>query len=320
MGCMRLRFFARDGGLAENLPDVTLDDHCPFCLKFSGLKATREAGGQFCPECGADWRTLDDDFDAPFDSVVLSSDDLPPLDLEPHHVSDGLVPSAPLLDDQTPAPLARTAELPPEATEMLAEPQRSSFGPVTVGLVFALAATVAAGVAFEALSEPEPAPRPLAARHQPAPPPPVKKAKPNKPTGPALPSSPDAPDRKEEAVEQAIQLATQHLPAAHIVKLSARIKGTVAYLDGSVDSRKTLEIAQGAAARVFGVEAVDTRGVRVVYRRHQLERGDTLSALARRYYGDPGRWMVIWKANQHLAARPDSLVAGSELLIPTEPD
>jgi hypothetical protein len=288
-----------------------LDDHCPFCLKDVDLEAAREAGGRFCPECGADWDTLDDDFDAPEDSVVLSSSDLARYD------APGPVPSAPVLDDQTPPPLSRVPVLTPEPTEFVGEAPRSSLGPVTVGLVFALAATVAAGFAYDRFSEKAPTPQPRAVAPKPKPKP--KPAAPPKPQ-PTLPSNADAPERRIEAVEQAIQLATQHLPAAHIVKLKALVRGSVAYLSGTVDSRRTLELAQQAAAGVFGVDAVDTRGARVAYRRHILKRGDTLSELARRYYDDPVRWMDIWKANQHLAPRPDALVAGSVLLIPTDPE
>ncbi len=298
-----------------------MDDHCPFCLKFSGLADAREAGGRFCPECGADWDTLDSDFDAPEDSVVLTGDH-PAVTFEGEASQAGRVPDAPALQDQTPPPHHLPVMLTPEATDILPpERPRSAFGPVTIGLVFALAATVAVGFVYQNLSQPEPAPRPspVAAAPQPAKPTPKPKAKPEPPK-PKLPSNPDLPTRRIEAVEQAIELATQHLPAAHTVKLKARVRGAVTYLGGEVDSRHTLDLAQQAAARVFGIEAVDTRDVRIAFRRHTLKRGDTLSEVARHYYGDPGRWVEIWKANQHLAARPDAIVAGASLLIPTPQD
>ena len=298
-----------------------MDDYCPFCLKFAGLGQAREAGGRFCPECGADWDALDSDFSAPEDSVVLTGEHLalPPGEVPPR---PGRVPDAPLLEERTPAAISLAGQLTPEATDLLTERPRSAFGPVTIGLVFALAATVAVGFVYQSFSEPPPAPRPRpVAAAAPAPPPPPPKATPApEPPKPGLPSMPDRPERKVEAVEQAIGLATQHLPAAHTVRIQARVRGAVAYLRGEVDSRHPLELAQRAAAGVFGIDAVDTRDVRIAFRRHQLKRGDTLSAVARHYYGDPGRWVEIWAANQHLAARPDAIVAGTELLIPTPQD
>jgi len=302
--------------LVENLPDTAVDDHCPFCLKYPGLAAAREAGGRFCPECGADWDTLEGEFEAPEDSVVLSSDRLP---LPPEVTPNGHLASAPLLDDQTPPPHTYTEPLPAEATELLPQVRPSKIGPITIGLVFALAATVAAGFVYQTFTEPEPVPRPPVAA---VPPPPVapKVAPPPKPPKPKLPSDPNAPARRIEAVEQAVQLATQHLPEAHTIEVTAQVRGSVAYLSGKVDSRRTLDLAQQAVAGVFGIDAVDTRGVKIVFRRHELTRGDTLSALAERYYGDPARWVDIWRANRNLAARPDALVAGTSLLIPTDQD
>ena len=59
----------------------------------------------------------------------------------------------------------------------------------------------------------------------------------------------------------------------------------------------------------------DTREVEFIT--HTVRAGDTLSALAQRYYGDRSRSEVIWETN-HLPPRP-RLVAGTTLKIPEIP-
>lgn len=49
-------------------------------------------------------------------------------------------------------------------------------------------------------------------------------------------------------------------------------------------------------------------------RTHVVVRGDTLAAIAKRYYGDPARWPAIAKANK--VTDPKSLRVGQQLLIP----
>lgn len=51
-------------------------------------------------------------------------------------------------------------------------------------------------------------------------------------------------------------------------------------------------------------------------RSHVVATGDTLMALAGRYYGDESRWPEILDANRDRIADPDNLRIGTELLIP----
>ncbi|MDX1631338.1 MAG: peptidoglycan-binding protein LysM [Thermoanaerobaculia bacterium] len=52
---------------------------------------------------------------------------------------------------------------------------------------------------------------------------------------------------------------------------------------------------------------------------HTVEEGDTLSALAKRYYGDATRYDVIFEANRPMLEDPDKIYVGQELRIPTDP-
>jgi nucleoid-associated protein YgaU len=50
---------------------------------------------------------------------------------------------------------------------------------------------------------------------------------------------------------------------------------------------------------------------------HQVQPGDSLWRMARRYLGDGSRWREILSLNPGLAAHPDSLSAGSTVILPS---
>lgn len=52
------------------------------------------------------------------------------------------------------------------------------------------------------------------------------------------------------------------------------------------------------------------------YWEHEVVPGDTLSALAQRYYEDTNRWRPIHLANQHVVPNPDLIFPGMILRIP----
>jgi nucleoid-associated protein YgaU len=51
-------------------------------------------------------------------------------------------------------------------------------------------------------------------------------------------------------------------------------------------------------------------------RTHTVETGDTLSAIAKRYYGNAGKYMKIFEANRNLLKDPDEIFPGQKLNIP----
>ncbi len=70
-----------------------------------------------------------------------------------------------------------------------------------------------------------------------------------------------------------------------------------------------------SASAVATATATPVSGAQV----HVVARGDTLRALARRYYGNENAWRRIYDANRPLIANPDSLVVGVRLVIPPPP-
>jgi nucleoid-associated protein YgaU len=49
---------------------------------------------------------------------------------------------------------------------------------------------------------------------------------------------------------------------------------------------------------------------------HDVVRGDTLSAIAKAFYGNANKYMVIFEANQPMLSNPDRIYPGQKLRIP----
>jgi len=58
-------------------------------------------------------------------------------------------------------------------------------------------------------------------------------------------------------------------------------------------------------------------GAKKVIKKHVVVSGDTLSGIAKKYYDDAGKYMVIYKANKGLIGdNPDLIQPGMDLIIP----
>ncbi len=51
---------------------------------------------------------------------------------------------------------------------------------------------------------------------------------------------------------------------------------------------------------------------------HDVVRGDTLGAIAKTYYGNAGKYPVIFEANKPMLSHPDKIYPGQKLRIPAE--
>lgn len=54
------------------------------------------------------------------------------------------------------------------------------------------------------------------------------------------------------------------------------------------------------------------------YHKHTVKSGDTLSKIAKQYYGEAGKYMKIFNANTDILKNPDLIKPGQELVIPNE--
>ena len=49
---------------------------------------------------------------------------------------------------------------------------------------------------------------------------------------------------------------------------------------------------------------------------HVVQSGETLSSIAKQYYGDANEYMAIFEANRDQLSDPDKIQDGQELVIP----
>lgn len=91
-------------------------------------------------------------------------------------------------------------------------------------------------------------------------------------------------------------------------------------LSGSAPSQEAAEKAGLAAGNVAHVSSVDNQlqfpaGTESQY--HDVVSGDTLSAIAKKYYGDANKYNVIFEANKPMLSSPDKIYPGQKLRIPS---
>ncbi|WP_373796520.1 peptidoglycan-binding protein LysM [Neisseria dentiae] len=90
-------------------------------------------------------------------------------------------------------------------------------------------------------------------------------------------------------------------------------------LNGSAPSQEAAEKAVLAAGNVTGVAGVQNNlqfpaAAEAQY--HDVVKGDTLSAISKKYYGDANKYMKIFEANKPMLSHPDKIYPGQKLRIP----
>lgn len=53
-----------------------------------------------------------------------------------------------------------------------------------------------------------------------------------------------------------------------------------------------------------------------VYAHHTVKKGESLSKIAKKYYGNAMKYNAIFEANKHILKNPDIIHPGQELIIP----
>lgn len=51
---------------------------------------------------------------------------------------------------------------------------------------------------------------------------------------------------------------------------------------------------------------------------YEIKKGDTLSAIAKRQYGDASKWQTIYNANKDIIKNPDLIHPGQKIKIPKQ--
>jgi len=103
-------------------------------------------------------------------------------------------------------------------------------------------------------------------------------------------------------------------------KLVVKVAGHTVILEGEVATQEDAEKIALAVGNVEGVEAVDNNMVVEIpapeAQYHTVEKGDWLSKIADKYYGDPKKYEIIFEANKPMLSHPDKIYPGQVLRIP----
>lgn len=104
--------------------------------------------------------------------------------------------------------------------------------------------------------------------------------------------------------------------------LQVEMVGDKAVIKGNVTDQATLEKVIIAVGNTMGVGTVDSQikttsaGPEPVF--HTVERGDTLSAIARKHLGSANKYPAIFEANKPMLSHPDKIYPGQVLRIPQD--
>jgi nucleoid-associated protein YgaU len=84
---------------------------------------------------------------------------------------------------------------------------------------------------------------------------------------------------------------------------------------------EVFEVSEGDGSEINKVSVPITFGRALLdpfhgFAQHTVVSGDTLSKIANLFYGDPGKWPVIFEANRHQLANPNVIFPGQVLRIP----
>jgi LysM repeat protein len=106
-----------------------------------------------------------------------------------------------------------------------------------------------------------------------------------------------------------------------ISDLTVSYQDGVVSLSGKADSAEAMEKAVLMAGNVKGVAEVKAEQIESPPQTDQVEfyviqKGDTLSAVAKRFYGDASAYPRIFKSNREVIKDPDLIFPGQKIRIP----
>lgn len=124
---------------------------------------------------------------------------------------------------------------------------------------------------------------------------------------------------EEEAPEKIKAHIDEENPG--VKNLAISVQDGVAMLTGEAESAEAAEKAILMAGNVRGISEVRADGLsappateKVEY--YEIVSGDTLSAIAKRYYGKASEYPRIFEANREVIKNPDLIFVGQKIRIP----
>lgn len=105
--------------------------------------------------------------------------------------------------------------------------------------------------------------------------------------------------------------------------LEVEVRDGKAIVSGKTASQEEREKAVLAVGNIQGIEQVDDRlevdSAEPESQYYRVVSGDSLSKIAKEFYGDAMRYPVIFEANRPMLKDPDEIYPGQVLRIPAQP-
>lgn len=138
------------------------------------------------------------------------------------------------------------------------------------------------------------------------------------------PAAPAAKTVLDEAADRADKInGLRDLIIAHdleVKDLSIELDDDKVTIYGQVESQATREKVILVAGNVQGIASVDDRLSVVVpepeSQFYEVQSGDSLSKISKKFYGDAMKYNVIFEANTPMLKHPDKIYPGQVLRIP----
>ncbi len=125
-------------------------------------------------------------------------------------------------------------------------------------------------------------------------------------------------DKAPSADELKAELAKHGLKGQDV---DVQVEGDTVKVKGKAVSQEEKEKMVLALGNVEGVGKVD-ESIEVAQQSAQaqfytVKKGDTLSGIAKQFYGDANKYNVIFEANKPMLSHPDKIYPGQNLRIPS---
>jgi len=135
----------------------------------------------------------------------------------------------------------------------------------------------------------------------------------------AAESSPDANTKAAEAIKKYIETLNLPIDGLTVAFDGAKSVVTVGGTTPDQASKEKVLLAAGNVAGVAEVEdTITVTNPEPEAQFHTVARGDTLSGIAKKFYGSANKYMVIFEANKPMLADPDKIYPGQVLRIPPQ--
>ncbi|WP_227816594.1 peptidoglycan-binding protein LysM [Nitrogeniibacter aestuarii] len=133
----------------------------------------------------------------------------------------------------------------------------------------------------------------------------------------AAESAPDANAKAAEAIKKYIETLKLPVEGLTVSFDGARSVVTVGGTTPDQASKEKVLLAAGNVAGVAEVEdTITVTNPEPEAQFHTVVRGDTLSGIAKTFYGSANKYMVIFEANKPMLSDPDKIYPGQVLRIP----